>query len=650
MKKIFLLLFVLIVTDAFSQNKKIDVYNLNFTELSKLKIVTASKTEQEIGEIPATIRVITANEISERGYFTLDEMLSDLPGFQFRNIMSLNSYIFQRGISNQNNLTLVLIDGVEINELNSGGFYGGGQYDLSNIERVEVVYGPSSVAYGTNAVSGVINIITKKPTANKGEIGVLAGSFKTSGSNASVEYADKQKRFGIRVTGMYKNSEKANLKGANNDYNWTDLLDNYENDYSAGLRLDIKDFSFGTDLLQKVTSTATTEKSTGTNYRDYGSSWNIRFVNNYLKYEKKFSDKLSFSSMLYNRNTTVLKNTVYYVLDTAQVGYFRPNNLTGLETVLTYNSHKSYSVTGGVDVEYEQLANGPTMTYSSSPDLKPPVPEKPDMKKDFLVSVFLEPQVTLFKKILLSGGVRFDQSTVYNQVFTPRVGLVYRFGSNFARLSYAEAFRAPRPWDYTDGLGNTDLLPEKINSTEASVTFVILKSFNINLVAYQNHLFNGFTKEISTDGYRWINSSAEIFTTGLEVNLQYDADKFHSFFNYTYNRSIDELTKEQLPEISTHCANAGITYLINSKLKINVRGNYIGKRNNPELIEATDSKIVGPYLIFNGAVTWELYPNMSMQLIGKNLLDAEYYHTSNRSPDRYRQPQRTLILELTLKI
>jgi len=64
----------------------------------------------------------------ENGYFTLEEALSFLPGFQFRNIQGINSYVFQRGIPNQNNLTLVLVDGMQINELNSGGFYAGGQY------------------------------------------------------------------------------------------------------------------------------------------------------------------------------------------------------------------------------------------------------------------------------------------------------------------------------------------------------------------------------------------------------------------------------------------------------------------------------------------------------------------------------------------
>jgi len=61
-----------------------------------------------------------------------------------------------RGAPSQNNLILLLVDGVQINELNSGGFYSGGQFNLSDIERIEVVYGPASALYGTNAISGVM--------------------------------------------------------------------------------------------------------------------------------------------------------------------------------------------------------------------------------------------------------------------------------------------------------------------------------------------------------------------------------------------------------------------------------------------------------------------------------------------------------------
>ena len=145
--------------------------------------------------MPTTIRIINSEEIKSRGYFTLEEVLSDLPGFQFRNILGVNSYVFQRGIPNQNNLTLILIDGVQINELNSGGFYAGGQFNLANIEKIEVVYGPSSVAWGTNAVSGIINIITKKAKNSLNELHAAAGSFETTEADFAYSHISKDKGF-----------------------------------------------------------------------------------------------------------------------------------------------------------------------------------------------------------------------------------------------------------------------------------------------------------------------------------------------------------------------------------------------------------------------------------------------------------------------
>jgi len=163
-----------------------DVFNMSLTELMNVEVVSASKISEPIREVPATVQVITAEQIRDRGYFTLEEALSDLPGFQFRNILGFNSYVFMRGAPSQNNLILVLVDGIQINELNSGGFYGGGQYNLSNVERIEVVYGPASALYGTNAVSGIINIITKNPGKGlKGHATLLGGGFKTGLADAS---------------------------------------------------------------------------------------------------------------------------------------------------------------------------------------------------------------------------------------------------------------------------------------------------------------------------------------------------------------------------------------------------------------------------------------------------------------------------------
>lgn len=350
------LIIILVNRLSFSQQDSSEIYDYNFVQLSKLKITSASKAPQNIGEVPSTIFIITATEIKEKGYFTLEEALSDLPGFQFRNILGFNSYIFQRGIPNQNNLILVLIDGVEVNELNSGGFYGGGQYNLSNVERIEVVYGPASVAYGTNAVSGIINIITKSAVEKQVEMNTLIGSFNTTNSDISYCHANKKKNFGIRVSGMCKKSDKADLKGKAGDYNWTDLMDNFENDYSFDLKIQANNFILGTNYLNKQASTSTWQKSTGTIYRDYGTSWNIRFINSYLKYNKNLSGKLALSSTLYNRNATVLDNTIYYVVDTSQIGYYRPNNLTGFENIVSYYANRILSIISGVTVEFEQLS------------------------------------------------------------------------------------------------------------------------------------------------------------------------------------------------------------------------------------------------------------------------------------------------------
>ena len=271
-----LCLFSIITDEAFSQIDTTNIYDLNLSQLSKLKITSASKVSQNISEVSSSIYVITAAMIKERGYFTLEEALAELPGFQLRNTLGVNNYVFQRGIPNQNNLTLVLIDGVQVNEINTGDFYGGGQYNLSNVDRIEVIYGPSSVAYGTNAVTGIVNIITKSALDKRVELNSSVGNFNTLESDFSYCTANNKKTFGILASGMIKKSDKADLRGRAGDYNWTDHMDNFENDYSFDIKAQLKDFVVGTNYQNKQVSTATNTPSVGTIFRDYGTLWNIR--------------------------------------------------------------------------------------------------------------------------------------------------------------------------------------------------------------------------------------------------------------------------------------------------------------------------------------------------------------------------------------
>jgi outer membrane receptor for ferrienterochelin and colicins len=647
--QIFLLLLAVIFIfvlppSAFAQTDSINIYDLDLTQLSELKITTVTKNAQYLREIPSTIYIITSEEIRDKGYFTIEEALSDLPGFQFRNIQGINSYVFQRGIPNQNNLTLVLIDGVQVNELNSGGFYGGGQYNLSNVERIEVIYGPASVAYGTNAVSGIINIMTKSALEEQYKLHALIGSFQTSAFDFQGCFVNEKKTFGIRLSGMVKKSDKADLKGQAGDGNWTDRMDNFENDYSFDLKLQTGGITGGMNVLYKQASTATWEKSVGTIYRDYGTSWNILFINNYVKYFSRISEKLTNSSILYNRNATVLRNTIYYVVDTAQIGYYRPNNLTGFENVLNYEMNKNISLTGGLTLEYEQLSKKNSSSSSDSPEHKPPEPAKPEMLNNHLVSFFFEPQLTFSGNLHISGGARFDRSSTYGEVLTPRAGLSYNLQNHIVRISYAEAFRAPKPWDYTDGLGNSSLLPERMKSLETSITVSLTENVKVDLATYKNKLMRAIVKDVTAEGYRWINSG-EVNTVGVELNLHYNSQRLISSFNYTFDQSYNEL-HEFVPEISKHTANASSTYSLNRFLKINLRANYIGKRENPKIMNTTNTRTMDPYVIVHGSLSVAGYKGFNIQLAVKNIFDKEYYHTSNRVPDRYRQPQRTILISV----
>lgn len=497
--KNYLIIFILLSVELiFSQIENRDIYDLDLEELTKIEITSASKSKENISELSPTIKIITEAEIIEKGYFTLTEVLSELPGFQIRDILGFNSYAFLRGIPNQNNLILLLIDGIQINELNSGGFYCGGQYNLNNVERIEIIYGPNSVAYGTNAISGIINIVTKN-YSNHFNFNSKIGNFNTFSNDFSYSYLNKENDFGFRLSGMYKKTDKADLKGSEGDNNWTDLMDNYEDNYSLDFKAKYKHFTFGTNFIQKKSSMATYIKSVGTNYKDYGTQWNIRFMNSYLKFDHNLLTNLTLNSILYLRLADVLDNTIVYVLDTAQVGYYRPNNLLGFENILKYSLNDKISVTGGVLFENENLAERYSVTYSKSQYINPPTPSKPKLLNNSLVSVFLEPRISLFNSIIISPGFRYDYSSVYKQVLTPNIGIIYNFSRHLIRLNYSEAFRAPKPWDYTDGVGNSSLKPEKIKSIEAGIEVLPWKNFVLRLNAYKNDFYDAIYEGI----FKW---------------------------------------------------------------------------------------------------------------------------------------------------
>jgi outer membrane receptor protein involved in Fe transport len=213
--------------DIFDLPRFINLINrLKLASLSE-QVTSVSKKAESIYEAPANITVITHEEITQRGYMDLVELLKDVPGFDITLFYgSQLANIYQRGFrQNSTEKTLMLIDGIEDNDLWTNWVDISRQYPLSNIERVEIIYGPASTMYGPNAFAGVINVITKNENSYIREgkkwglrANVLYGTYNTQCVDLSV--AARVKKFSFSLTGRIYASEGMDLSSQKYfDYN-----------------------------------------------------------------------------------------------------------------------------------------------------------------------------------------------------------------------------------------------------------------------------------------------------------------------------------------------------------------------------------------------------------------------------------------------
>jgi iron complex outermembrane receptor protein len=161
-----------------------DLTKLGLNELTKVQIESvygASKFEQKVTRAPSSVTIITADEIQKYGYRTLADLLKSVPGF-YISYDGQDAFIGVRGVSrpsDYNTLVLVLVDGHRMNENVFDGTYVNGEFpvDIDLIDRVEIIRGPGSSLYGTDAFFAVINIFTKRGRDFKGtEVSLSAGS------------------------------------------------------------------------------------------------------------------------------------------------------------------------------------------------------------------------------------------------------------------------------------------------------------------------------------------------------------------------------------------------------------------------------------------------------------------------------------------
>jgi iron complex outermembrane recepter protein len=211
-----------------------ELADLSLEQLANLEVTSVSKKAERLSDAPASIFVITADDIRRSGVTSLPEALRLAPNLQVAQVSSSNYNIQARGINNNSaNKLLVLIDGRSVyTPLFSGVFWDVQDVMLEDVERIEVISGPGGTLWGVNAVNGVINVITKSANATQG--GLLSAGAGNRGSDGALRYGAPLGADGhIRVYAKYFDRDHgSNARGIAINDGWSKAQAGFRADWN----------------------------------------------------------------------------------------------------------------------------------------------------------------------------------------------------------------------------------------------------------------------------------------------------------------------------------------------------------------------------------------------------------------------------------
>ena len=197
----FLLIGSCIFAGSVLASETTDLSDLSLEELMNITINSATLREESLQNASLPMYVVTAGEIRERGYSTLKDVMNDIPGYVDLSDSNENIAGIRGAFASTTNKILVMINGHRMNSLSLGRYNTDQFFAMDSVERIEFVMGPGSVLYGTGALVGVVNIITKQGDDADGLY--LSGSLGAFHNEGSITFGQSSEDFDIFVNIAY---------------------------------------------------------------------------------------------------------------------------------------------------------------------------------------------------------------------------------------------------------------------------------------------------------------------------------------------------------------------------------------------------------------------------------------------------------------
>ncbi len=492
--------------------------------------VYSTRTKNRIEEIPTRIEVLGNEEVVEETAINpgnISKLLGETSGIQVQHTSAISGNVSFRIQGLPGQYTQLLQDGLPL--------YGGFSSGLSllqipplDLQQVEIIKGSSSTLYGSDAIAGIVNLITKKPT-DKPSLSVLFNQTHKGGRDISSYYSGKSGKFGISLLAGLNTQNAEDVSGNN----FTDIP--YYNRAIISPKLF---YEFNDDNHLMIGLSTTMEDRIGgdiqavqgeedPNHSFFEENKSTR-LNAQIKYENEsdegniFTIKASYG----NFNRKLRTNT---------------NHFNGIQN--TVFSEMSYYIHS----EKHQWVNGLNYNYDAFRQSQPI--QNPLDYTHQSVGLFSQDNWKLNENLFLEPGIRYDYNQNYGGYFLPRLALMYHFSNQFfTRISAGLGYKLPTP--FTDEAER--IRYQKVNMPS---NLEIEKSSGINLdFNFKTPLFEDLFLNISQSFFitqihnpiianldslqqqsvYYENAAGNILSEGLNTNIKLTYDELVLYLDYTY--------------------------------------------------------------------------------------------------------------------
>jgi len=522
------------------------------------KVSITSQSPLFIRDAPETVSIISEEEIQSAGARDLKDVFRLIPGFDFYvDVQGVVGIGVRGNLANEG--TLLLVDGLEMNELLFGSNQFGNHFPIDQIRRIEVIRGPGAIIYGGFGVHAVINILTKATEWYNGfRMGQTVG--ETENGMARRNFSASIGRIGKKV----RYSITASLAEANrSDRNYTDLNgQSYNMLGNSALSNKFLSFNFkyGNLFIKGLADyylTQSRDNQTAISSKAY--PLDFKSLHFETRYEWKVKSNLNIQPFINFRNQLpwmTLPNIDSVDLDKVIAFKVRARRLqTGIRTLWTPIKN----------LEFLLMAN--TYVDQAKDYLNP---DSSSQTATFYCTSLLGQAIWKSKIANFTVGIRFDDHSYYRPILTPRIAVTKSIKNWYGKASYNRSFRTPAMSNIALSI-EQKIQPQITDCYEVEIGTTMFEDLNLSVNLYRTNIRNGIVYSLLNDGFtEGYSNAVKMGTKGIETQARYAVGKLtlQSAYSFYTTKDLPTYQAFEVPGKNLNLAFPAHKFNIMAKMQI----------------------------------------------------------------------------------